>query len=91
MTIMINGKAYGSGSGASKKMARSNAALETMDVLVPGFKVSCYLLSLLSQRGRVGKSAVCGVGNREFESRDSCVVAHLPTMSSAYGKNAQQH
>ena len=90
MTIMINGKAYGSGSGASKKMARSNAALETMDVLVPGFKVS-HLLSVLPQRGRVGKSALCGVGNREFESRDSCVVAHLTTISSAHGKNAQQH
>ena len=37
--IMINGKNYGSGSGASKRSAKTKATIEAMDKLVPGFKV----------------------------------------------------
>jgi len=42
--VMINGKKYGVGSGASKKHARNEGALDAMDNLVPGFKVKRRLL-----------------------------------------------
>jgi len=40
-TIMINDKAYGTAAGINKKTAKNKAALETMEMLVPGFKVRC--------------------------------------------------
>ena len=37
--VKINDEVYGSGSGASKKVARTKAATEALDKLIPGMKV----------------------------------------------------
>ena len=45
--IVINDKSYGTAQGVNKKAAKNKAALETMEMLAPGFKVSLFVIEIL--------------------------------------------